>query len=131
MFFKQLSILALVGQAFAQLPSLQQALNSSDNLSQLRTVLGLNPQLVETLSNARNITILAPSNAAFAKIDNATLSALAANTDMLTALLQYHVINSTLYGAQVTNTSMFVPTMLTNTMYSNVSNINLVNSSLI
>jgi uncharacterized surface protein with fasciclin (FAS1) repeats len=131
MFFKQLSILALVGQAFAQLPSLQQALNSSDNLSQLRTVLGLNPQLVETLSNARNITILAPSNAAFAKIENATLSALAANTDMLTALLQYHVINSTLYGAQVTNTSMFVPTMLTNTMYSNVSNINLVNSSLI
>jgi uncharacterized surface protein with fasciclin (FAS1) repeats len=131
MFFKQLSILALAGQAFAQLPSLQQALNSSDNLSQLRTVLGLNPQLVEALSNAQNITILAPSNAAFAKIDNATLSALAANTDMLTALLQYHVLNATVYGSQVTNTSAFVPTLLTNSMYSNVSNINMVNSSLI
>jgi uncharacterized surface protein with fasciclin (FAS1) repeats len=77
MFFKQISVLALVGQALAQnTPTLQQALDSSDNLSQLKTVLGLNPSLVQALSSAQNITILAPSNAAFGKIDNATLSAL-------------------------------------------------------
>jgi uncharacterized surface protein with fasciclin (FAS1) repeats len=131
MFFKQLSILALAGQALAQnTPSLQQALESSNNLSQLRTVLGLNPQLVESLSNAQNITILAPSNAAFGKIDNATLSALTANTDMLTALLQYHVLNGTVYGSQVSNTSAFVPTLLTNSMYTNVSNIDIMTSIL-
>jgi uncharacterized surface protein with fasciclin (FAS1) repeats len=88
MFFK-LSILALASQALAQsTPTLQQALNSTSSLSQLSAVLGLTPQLVQTLGSAQNITILAPSNQAFARIDNATLSALTANPALLTALLQ-------------------------------------------
>lgn len=120
MFAKQLSVLALAGQALAQTPSLLQALNSSSSLSSLSGVLALNPQLVETLGNAQNITILAPSNAAFAKIDNATLTALTANTGLLTAILQYHVLNGTVYGSQVTNTSAFVPTLLTNPLFTNV-----------
>jgi uncharacterized surface protein with fasciclin (FAS1) repeats len=122
MFYKQLSILALAGQALAQnTPSLLQALNSSSDLSQLSTVLALTPQLVDTLGNASNITILAPSNAAFAKIDNATLAGLAQNTGLLTAILQYHVLNGVVYGSQVTNTSAFVPTLLTNPLFTNVS----------
>jgi uncharacterized surface protein with fasciclin (FAS1) repeats len=89
MFFKQISILALAGQALAQTtPTLQQALNSSTNLSQLSKVLALVPQLVETLGSAQNITILAPSDQAFARVDNATISALTSNTELLTALLQ-------------------------------------------
>jgi uncharacterized surface protein with fasciclin (FAS1) repeats len=87
--FKQLSVLALAAQAFAQnTPSLAQALNSTAELSTLGTVLGLVPELVTALGSAQNITILAPSNAAFAKVDNATLSGLTANTGLLTALLQ-------------------------------------------
>jgi uncharacterized surface protein with fasciclin (FAS1) repeats len=122
MFYKQLSIIALAGQALAQnTPSLLQALNSSSDLSQLSTVLALTPQLVDTLGNASNITILAPSNAAFAKIDNATLAGLAQNTGLLTAILQYHVLNGVVYGSQVTNTSAFVPTLLTNPLFTNVS----------
>jgi uncharacterized surface protein with fasciclin (FAS1) repeats len=122
MFYKQLSLLALAGQAFAQnTPTLAQALNSSSNLSQLSGVLGLVPNIAQSLGSAQNITILAPSNAAFAKIDNATLAALAANPDMLSALLQYHVLNGTVYGSQVTNMSAFVPTLLTNPQYTNVS----------
>lgn len=121
MFTKQLSILALAGQALAQTPSLLQALNSSSSLSSLSGVLALNPQLVETLGNAQNITILAPSNTAFAKIDNATLAGLTANTGLLTAILQYHVLNGTVYGSQVTNTSAFVPTLLTNPLFTNVT----------
>jgi uncharacterized surface protein with fasciclin (FAS1) repeats len=128
MFYKQLCILALAGQALAQnTPTLLQALNSSSNLSQLSAVLALNPQLVETLGNAQNITILAPSNAAFAKVDNATLSGLTQNTGLLTALLQYHVLNGTVYGGQVTNTSAFVPTLLTNPLFTNVSSLDMVN----
>lgn len=89
MFVKQLSLLALASQAFAQnTPSLAQALNSSTDLTTLSTVLGLVPELVTALGSAQNITILAPSNAAFAKVDNATLSALQSNTGLLTALLQ-------------------------------------------
>ncbi|KAH7400866.1 FAS1 domain-containing protein [Phaeosphaeria sp. MPI-PUGE-AT-0046c] len=122
MFAKQLSVLALAGQALAQnTPTLLQALNSSSSLSSLSGVLALNPQLVETLGNAKNITILAPSNAAFAKIDNATLAGLTANTGLLTAILQYHVLNGTVYGSSVTNASAFVPTLLTNPLFTNVT----------
>jgi uncharacterized surface protein with fasciclin (FAS1) repeats len=132
MFFKQLSILALAGQAFSQsTPSLTQALNSSADLSMLNTVLGLVPQIAQVLGGAQNITILAPSNAAFAKVDNATLSTLTANPDMLAALLQYHVLNGTVYGSQITNMSAFVPTLLTNTSYTNVSKLGAMNSFLI
>lgn len=122
MLYRSLSLLALAGQALAQnTPTLAQALNSSSNLSQLSAVLALNPQLVESLGSAQNITILAPSNAAFGKVDNATLGALTANPALLTAILQYHVLNGTVYGSQVTNTSAFVPTLLTDTQFTNVT----------
>jgi len=121
MFAKQLSVLALAGQALAQTPSLLQALNSSSSLSQLSGILALSPDLVGTLGSAQNITILAPSNAAFAKFDNATLAGLTADPGRLTALLQYHVLNGTVYGSQVTNTSAFVPTLLTNNLFTNVT----------
>jgi uncharacterized surface protein with fasciclin (FAS1) repeats len=89
MFFKQISILALAGQTLAQsTPTLLQALNSTANLSELSKVLALVPQVVETLGSAQDITILAPSNQAFARVDNATLSSLTSNTELLTALLQ-------------------------------------------
>jgi len=122
MHFKQLSVLALAGHAFAQqTPTLAQALNSTSQLSQLSTVLGLVPELVQALSSAQNITILAPSNSAFAQVPNATLSSLTSNTGLLSALLQYHVLNGTYRGAQITNSSAFVPTLLTNPLLANVS----------
>jgi uncharacterized surface protein with fasciclin (FAS1) repeats len=87
MLFK-VSLVALASQALAQsTPTLQQALNSTSSLSTLASVLGLT-QLTEALGNAKNITILAPSNQAFGRIDNATLGALTSNPGLLTALLQ-------------------------------------------
>lgn len=125
MSLKHLSILALAGYAFAQqnntAPSLAEALNSTSELSQLQGVLNLNPQLLETLSGATNITILAPSNDAFGEIDNATLTGLTSNTGLLTALLQYHVLNGTYLSSAITNTSTFVPTLLTNPLFTNVT----------
>ncbi|HEY3609697.1 MAG TPA: fasciclin domain-containing protein [Pseudonocardiaceae bacterium] len=53
--------------------------------------------LVDTLNNAKGITVFAPDNAAFAKIPPATLQSVLANKDMLTKILTYHVI-----GQQVT-----------------------------
>ncbi|CAO2647904.1 Nn.00g088260.m01.CDS01 [Neocucurbitaria sp. VM-36] len=125
MSLKHLSILALAGFALAQqndtVPSLAEALNSTSELSQLQGVLNLSPELLQALSGANNITILAPSNDAFAEVDNATLSALTENTGLITALLQYHVLNGTYLSDEITNTSAFVPTLLTNPLFTNVT----------
>lgn len=123
MVFKHLTVAALVGYAFAQqsTPSLVEALNSTAELSQLAGVLNLTPQLVQVLGSATNITILAPSNDAFNSIGNETLAALASDQAAITALLQYHVLNGTYRSDQITNSSVFVPTTLTNPQFTNVT----------
>ncbi|KAI4928395.1 uncharacterized protein J4E92_005881 [Alternaria infectoria] len=119
---KQLSVLALAGFALAQnetVPDLAAALNSTDELSTLQSVIPAG--VLESLAGLTNITILAPSNSAFGKIDNETLSSLTSNEGLLTALLQYHVLNGTFRSTDITNTSTFVPTALTNPMFTNVT----------
>lgn len=118
---KQLSVAAaLAGLAVAQdTPSLAAALNSSSDLSTLQ---GLVPQnVLETLSGASNITILAPSNAAFEKVSQEQLSALTSNPGLLTALLQYHVLNGSYLASAIPDDGAFVPTLLTDKMYTNVT----------
>ena len=122
MHIKQLSVLALAGHALAQnTPSLADALSATPELSQLGSVLQLVPELVQALSSAQNITILAPSNDAFSLVPNATLQGLTSNTGQLAALLEYHVLNGTYRGADITNMTAFVPTLLTNPLFANVS----------
>jgi uncharacterized surface protein with fasciclin (FAS1) repeats len=48
--------------------------------------------LVDTLNNAENITIFAPTNDAFAKIPPATLNQVLADKQALTDILTYHVV---------------------------------------
>ena len=48
--------------------------------------------LVKTLSGKGPFTVLAPTNAAFAKVPKATLNEIASNKAMLTKVLTYHVI---------------------------------------
>lgn len=52
--------------------------------------------LVDTLNNAKNITVFAPTNDAFAKIDPATLKKVLADKTMLTAILTEHVVGQRL-----------------------------------
>jgi uncharacterized surface protein with fasciclin (FAS1) repeats len=47
--------------------------------------------LVDTLNSAKNITVFAPANSAFAKIPSATLNSVLANKAELTKILTYHV----------------------------------------
>jgi uncharacterized surface protein with fasciclin (FAS1) repeats len=47
--------------------------------------------LVDTLNSAKNITVFAPANSAFAKIPAATLKSVLANKAELTKILTYHV----------------------------------------
>ncbi len=48
--------------------------------------------LVDTLNGAKDVTVFAPTNDAFAKIPEAQLKAVLADKDMLTKILTYHVI---------------------------------------
>jgi transforming growth factor-beta-induced protein len=85
-------------------------------------LLGGQPAIVKALTSAKNITILAPSNAAFATFLNTTDGAAAATkSDVVAALLKYHVLSALYPAAAFTTDAQFLPTLLTNTSYTNVT----------
>ncbi|WP_331761218.1 fasciclin domain-containing protein [Streptomyces anulatus] len=57
--------------------------------------------LVDTLNNAQNITVFAPTNDAFAKIPKADLDKVLADKEMLTNILTYHVVGEKLSPMQL------------------------------
>ncbi|WNO73675.1 MULTISPECIES: fasciclin domain-containing protein [unclassified Streptomyces] len=57
--------------------------------------------LVDTLNNAENITVFAPTNDAFAKIPKADLDKVLADKAMLTKILTYHVVGQKLTPQQL------------------------------
>ncbi|MET9677913.1 fasciclin domain-containing protein [Streptomyces sp. NPDC006482] len=61
--------------------------------------------LVDTLNNAENITVFAPTNEAFAKIPKADLDKVLADKKMLTDILTYHVVGEKLTPKQLENGS--------------------------
>ncbi|MFI1714527.1 fasciclin domain-containing protein [Streptomyces litmocidini] len=61
--------------------------------------------LVDTLNNAKDITVFAPTNDAFAKIPKADLDKVLADKDMLTKILTYHVVGQELTPKQLENGS--------------------------
>ncbi len=56
---------------------------------------------MDTLNNAQNITVFAPTNDAFSKIPKADLDALLANKAELTKVLTYHVVGEKLTPKQL------------------------------
>jgi uncharacterized surface protein with fasciclin (FAS1) repeats len=65
----------------------------------------LNPNvnLVDTLNNGQ-FTVFAPTDAAFAKIDPATIDKLKTDSELLTSILTYHVVPGQADPAQVVGT---------------------------
>ncbi|KAF2727419.1 Fasciclin-domain-containing protein [Polyplosphaeria fusca] len=118
-----LSLLAVAGYCAAQSnDTLNATLSGNSELSNLTTFLSANPALLSVLSNATNITILAPNNEAFGMLLNSSAGEnLASDVGLVSALLSYHVLNGTYSASQITNMSAFVPTLLTNETYSNVT----------
>src|SRR5947209_11735527 len=85
-------------------------------------LLGTQPAIVSALGSATNITILAPNNDALGKLLNSSAGmALASMPDVVTAVLQYHVLNGTYPASAFSATPAFAPTLLTNTSYTNVT----------
>jgi uncharacterized surface protein with fasciclin (FAS1) repeats len=60
--------------------------------SALSGKLNPNVNLVETLNSNPALTVFAPTDDAFAKIDAATLEKLKTDSDLLTSILTYHVV---------------------------------------
>ncbi len=118
---KTLLPLALASAASAQMMNLTAALSSRPELSNLTQTLGLFSDLVAGLSMTPNITLLAPSNDAFAELMKSPMAAALNDTSLIQAVLQYHVLNGTYYSANVTKTPAFIPTALMNTSYTNVT----------
>jgi len=65
------------------------------------------------LASAKDITLLAPSNQAFAKfIAEPANQKAASDPSMLMGVLQYHVLGSTVPASGFTTSMQFIPTML-------------------
>ena len=82
------------------------------------------PSVTENISSLRNITILAPTNAAFDKlVESSPSEAGTEDTDLelLTHLLQYHVINGTFSSSVFSTTPAFVRTLLVEDGFANVT----------
>ncbi len=60
--------------------------------------------LTDTLNNAKNITVFAPANAAFADISRTDLTRLLANRSKLTGVLTYHVVGERLSPSDLAGT---------------------------
>lgn len=104
------------------LPELLAAQNST--LSTLVSLLQSQPALLSTVAGLKNITILAPSNEAFATLlADPAVAAKAADPGFVAALLTYHVLKGTFPASAflaATDAPVFVNTYLTNETYSTV-----------
>ena len=122
--FKYLSLAALAAGAFAQTMNLTATLMSNADLTNLTSYVSLFPSLLSQLSMATNITILAPSNEAFAAFLNSSAGMAISSlndTTAIEAILSYHVLNGTYPASSIMSTPAFIPTMLNNPAYSNVT----------
>ena len=110
------SLLFLAGLSAAQTPSLLSLLQSQPDLSELTNALTLVPDLAGVLGGSSDITILAPTNAAFQALLSTSYKPAAQairskNTSVISALLAYHVIDGTYKSTDFKATPAFVNTL--------------------
>ncbi|KAL1859731.1 hypothetical protein Daus18300_009451 [Diaporthe australafricana] len=84
---------------------------NNNTLSSLNSILATMPQFTQALTTASNITILAPSNDAFEQAMKA-MPMLTSDMNMVTALLQYHVMPGVMMSTAFTETPQFVSTLM-------------------
>ncbi|CZR52632.1 related to TGF beta induced protein ig-h3 precursor [Phialocephala subalpina] len=123
MLFPSLLSMATVALAAAETMTLSEVLNANNKtLSTLNSLLASQPALSAALASASPITILAPSNDAFSKLLSTSAGmAVSKDPSMVAALLEYHVLNGTFNSSAFTTTAQFVPSLLTNQTFTNVT----------
>ena len=108
------AIFGLVANAFSQ-SDLISTLKASPDLSTLFKAVSAVPGLAHLLNSSSDITILAPTNAAFAALSPDSLEgqiAAGGNTDDLEALLSYHVLVGKYLSTAAATVPTFVHTLL-------------------
>lgn len=106
-------LLTWVGLAAAQ-NALVSLLESQSDLSTLLRAINIVPGLAATLNSASDITILAPTNAAFNATppDTQESQSLANETvDGVSTILAYHVINGAYTSDDIGEIPIYVPTL--------------------
>ncbi|KAF2838503.1 Fasciclin-domain-containing protein [Patellaria atrata CBS 101060] len=123
MYLKLLSLTALASYVAAQeVQDLNATLWANNETSSLAAFLNQSPILIQALSEASNVTILAPNNEAFETLLNGTAGEeLYSDPGLSTELLLYHILNGTYAASDITNTSTFIHTFSTNASYTNVT----------
>ena len=96
--------LASTGSATTQQRTIAQTAAASGQFSTLTTLLK-KAGLVSTLGRPGPYTVLAPTNAAFAKVPKQTVDALLADKAKLRAVLLYHVVPGKVTAAKVVKLS--------------------------
>lgn len=121
MALRRFTSFAFAGLAFAQ--SITDLIGQTPSLSTLGSLVAQSPMIASALSNATNITILAPTNDAFSTFlaqpgVNASISA---DPGLVTAVLSYHVLQGTIRSTDIPTTPAFPKTLLQNATYTNVT----------
>ena len=88
------------GEKSTKRQSIADIASGSKQFETLTSLLG-QAELVETLDGKGRFTVFAPTDAAFAKVPQSTLDALAADPEQLKAVLLYHVASGKLTARKV------------------------------
>ncbi|KAL2172951.1 FAS1 domain-containing protein [Thermothelomyces heterothallicus CBS 202.75] len=98
-------------------------IDQSATLSTLNAWLQSQSLILQILSNAQGVTLLAPSNDALNQMFGTSLSSeLASDPNFLTAFLAYHALDGVYFVSNLSNAkSTSIPTFLNMEAYSNVS----------
>lgn len=113
--YKSLALASLAAAAVSAQspPTLAKLLASTPQLSSLTKLLSGYPADLAALANATDITILAPSNAAFAALFGPGDIKVPANeTKIVEAVLTYHILQKAVPSSEFSTTPAFVPTFL-------------------
>lgn len=120
MHFSLLSLAALASVAAAQ--TAVDVLKADPELSTLLSLVGKDSQRVTTLESLKEVTILAPTNNAFTEWASTPLGKdISTSDEAVQALLVYHVLRAKVPASAFTTTPAFVPTLLINPAYTNVT----------
>lgn len=118
-----LTVAKLIGAALAQNQDLTELLESERNLTEFTKLLTSYGDIYANLSFQQDVTILAPNNDAFNKIPYSSLNSAFQNneSDIIRAVLQYHVLQTQRPSESFNGTFSFTPTWLYNRTYTNVT----------
>ena len=103
------SFLSLVASIIAQHTALDVVLNSKDHTT-LASLAAKIPSVLEALKSAGPLTLFAPNDAAFMKLDKATVDAVSNDNALLAKVLTYHVISGVAFDPKTAEPTSFPKT---------------------